>query len=97
MSAAAMIFGLNVTTSAGPGAGPVAEARTAEALGFDFVSASDHPSGSQPSFESWTMLTWIAAATEHIAVASRVLSLPLRARALVAKMAESLDRLSGEG
>lgn len=89
-----LTFGAGVSTSAEPGADPVAEARTAEDLGFDFVSASDHPSGQHPTFETWTMLTWIAASTSRIAVASRVLSLPFRSPALVAKMAESLDRLS---
>ena len=90
-----MMFGLNVSTAAAPGADPVRDARAAEALGFDFVSASDHPSGTQPSFETWTMLTWIAAATNRVVVASRVLSIPFRSPALVAKMAEALDRLSG--
>ena len=87
-------FGLNISTAAGLGADPVRDARAAEALGFDFVSASDHPSGRHPSFETWTMLTWICAATDRVAVASRVLSVPFRSPALVAKMAESLDRLS---
>jgi alkanesulfonate monooxygenase SsuD/methylene tetrahydromethanopterin reductase-like flavin-dependent oxidoreductase (luciferase family) len=87
-------FGVNISTSAAPDADPVREAQAAEALGFDFVSASDHPSGSHPTFDTWTMLTWIAAATSRISVASRVLSVPFRSPALVAKMAESLDRLS---
>jgi probable F420-dependent oxidoreductase len=88
-------IGVNVSTSAAPGADPVSYARHAEALGFDFVSASDHPAGNRPSFEVWTMLTWIAAATSRISVATRVLGMPYRAPAMVAKMAESLDRLSG--
>jgi alkanesulfonate monooxygenase SsuD/methylene tetrahydromethanopterin reductase-like flavin-dependent oxidoreductase (luciferase family) len=87
-------FGVNISTSAAPDADPVSQARGAEALGFDFVSASDHPSGNHPTFETWTMLTWIAAATSRIGVTSRVLSLPFRSPALVAKMAESLDRMS---
>ena len=37
-----------LSTSAAPGADPVADARTAEALGFDFVSASDHPGSAHP-------------------------------------------------
>ncbi len=86
-------FGVNVSTSTD--ADPVSQARAAEDLGFDFVSASDHPSGSHPTYETWTMLTWIAASTSRISIASRVLSLPFRSPALVAKMAESLDRLSG--
>jgi alkanesulfonate monooxygenase SsuD/methylene tetrahydromethanopterin reductase-like flavin-dependent oxidoreductase (luciferase family) len=88
-------FGLNVVTSAVPGADPVADARAAEELGFDFVSANDHPAGGAPSFETWTMLSWIAAATSRIRLATRVLGVPYRNPALVAKMAETFDRLSG--
>jgi alkanesulfonate monooxygenase SsuD/methylene tetrahydromethanopterin reductase-like flavin-dependent oxidoreductase (luciferase family) len=88
-------FGLGVPASAAPGRDPVALARRAEDLGFDFVSTSDHPAGDQPSYEAWTMLTWIAAATARIKVATRVLGVPYRNPAMVAKMAESLDRLSG--
>src|SRR5437763_16721987 len=90
-----LVFGLNVSTSAAPGADPVADARRAEQLGFDFVSASDHPFAGHPTFEAWTMLTWIAASTSRIGVATRVLGVPFRRPAMVAKMAETLDRLSG--
>ncbi len=88
-------FGLNVSTSATPGADPVADARRAEELGFDFVSASDHLHGGSPTFETWTMLSWIAAGTSRIGVATRVLGVPYRNPAVVAKMAETFDRLSG--
>jgi probable F420-dependent oxidoreductase len=74
---------------------PVGLARTAEALGFDFVSAADHPAAAGSPYEVWTLLTWIAAATSHIKVATRVLGVPYRAPGMVAKMAETLDRLSG--
>lgn len=89
-----LTFGVNVSTSARDGDNPVAEAMRAEALGYDFVSANDHPCGIQASYETWTMLTWIAAKTTRIKVASRVLGVPYRAPAMVAKMAESLDRFS---
>lgn len=89
------MFGLDLSTSAAAGADPVAYARLAEDLGFDFVSASDHPSGTHPTFETWTMLTWIAAHTQRIGITTRVLGVPYRNVAMVAKMAESLDRLSG--
>lgn len=92
---ARLLFGLNVPTSAAVGADPVSYARTAEEVGFDFVSASDHPCGTNPSYETWTMLSWIAAATSRIKVATRVLGVPYRSPAMVAKMAETLDRLSG--
>lgn len=93
-SRAMVLFGLDVPTAAGPGSDPVAEAIAAEAAGFDFVSASDHPCGSSPSYEVWTMLSWIAARTSRIRVATRVLGVPYRHPAIVAKMAETLDRLS---
>jgi alkanesulfonate monooxygenase SsuD/methylene tetrahydromethanopterin reductase-like flavin-dependent oxidoreductase (luciferase family) len=89
-----LLIGVNVSTSAAPGADPVGYAQAAESLGFDFVSASDHPAGNRPTFEVWTLLSWIAAATSRITVATRVLGLPYRAPAMVAKMAETLDRLS---
>jgi alkanesulfonate monooxygenase SsuD/methylene tetrahydromethanopterin reductase-like flavin-dependent oxidoreductase (luciferase family) len=85
-------FGLDVpATTTDPGAA----AQRAEALGYDFISTSDHPSGTTPSLENWTMLTWMAAQTSRITVMSRVLGVPYRNPALVAKMAETLDRLSG--
>jgi alkanesulfonate monooxygenase SsuD/methylene tetrahydromethanopterin reductase-like flavin-dependent oxidoreductase (luciferase family) len=90
-----LMFGLNVPASAAPGADPVALACHAEELGFDFISTADHPCGDEPSFETWTMLSWIAARTTRIRVATRVLGLPYRNPAMVAKMAETLDRLSG--
>ena len=89
-----LLFGVNVSTSADSGADPVTDSMRAEALGFDFISANDHPCGRHPSYELWTMLTWIAAKTSRIKVASRVLGVPYRAPAMVAKMAESLDRFS---
>src|SRR5579859_5476836 len=90
-----LLIGLGISASAAPGADPVAQARRAEALGFDFVSMPDHPCGSQPTYETWTLLSWIAAATSRIRLASRVLGVPYRPPPMVATMAETLDRLSG--
>jgi len=90
-----LIFGVDVSTSAAHGDNPVTAARAAERLGYDFVSASDHPCGDHPSYETPTLLTWIAAHTSRIAVATRVLGVPFRRPAMVAKMAASLDLLSG--
>jgi alkanesulfonate monooxygenase SsuD/methylene tetrahydromethanopterin reductase-like flavin-dependent oxidoreductase (luciferase family) len=88
-------FGLNISTSAAGGTDPIGAARRAEELGFDFISASDHPGSSEPNHETWTMLTWIAASTSRIGIATRVLGVPYRSPAIVAKMAETLDRLAG--
>src|SRR6201996_4804695 len=107
---AELIFGVNVPTAAGPtavgptvagptvagpGADPVGRARAAERRGYDFVSAADHPCGHEASYETTTMLTWIAARTGRITVASRVLAVPFRRPAMVAKLAASLDQLTG--
>lgn len=88
-------FGVSIIPSASGRSDPVAQAQQAEALGFDLVSVWDHPHGANPSLETWTLLTWIAARTNQIQIASNVLGLPFRLPALTAKMAETLDRLSG--
>jgi alkanesulfonate monooxygenase SsuD/methylene tetrahydromethanopterin reductase-like flavin-dependent oxidoreductase (luciferase family) len=89
-----LLIGVGVPTSARPGDDPVAMAARAEELGLDFVSASDHPAGSAPTFETWTLLSWIASATSRIRIATRVLGIPYRSPVMVAKMAETFDRLS---
>ncbi|MFB7948890.1 LLM class flavin-dependent oxidoreductase [Kitasatospora phosalacinea] len=73
----------------------VADAVHAEALGFDSFSLSDHLHGDHPTWEPWTALTWVAAATERITLATDVLGLPYRSPAVLAKAAETFDRLSG--
>jgi alkanesulfonate monooxygenase SsuD/methylene tetrahydromethanopterin reductase-like flavin-dependent oxidoreductase (luciferase family) len=111
-----LLVGVGVADRAAPGDDPVADAATAEALGYDFVSAFDHPvadaataeavgydavptAGSRrrtyPTYETWTLLTWIAARTTQIAIMPRVLGVPFRRPVLVAKAAEPLHRLSG--
>ena len=88
-----MKIGISLRTSAD--ADIVGDAREAERLGFELVTAMDHLHGSHPSLETWTALTWAAAATERIRVAPNVLGLPYRHPAVTAKMAETLQRLSG--
>jgi alkanesulfonate monooxygenase SsuD/methylene tetrahydromethanopterin reductase-like flavin-dependent oxidoreductase (luciferase family) len=90
-----LLFGIDLPASIRSGYDPVAGAVRAEELGFDFVSTSDHPGGDRPTYETWTMLSWVAAHTSRIRVATRVLGVPYRSPAMVAKMAETLDRLSG--
>ncbi|HEV3360877.1 MAG TPA: LLM class flavin-dependent oxidoreductase [Pseudonocardiaceae bacterium] len=88
-------FGLGLAAAPRPGYDPVADGRRAEELGFDFLSISDHPADTDGSYEAWTVLSWIAASTSRIQLATRVLGVPYRPPALVAKMAETFDRLSG--
>ena len=90
-----LLLGFNLSTSAAAGADPVEDALEAERLGFDFVSANDHPIGSPPTHELWTLLAWVAARTSTIKVASRVLGVPYRNPAVLAKMGASLQTLSG--
>jgi alkanesulfonate monooxygenase SsuD/methylene tetrahydromethanopterin reductase-like flavin-dependent oxidoreductase (luciferase family) len=88
-----LLFGLNVPSGRGLESDPVEDALRAERLGFDFVSTNDHPNGT-PTHEAWTMLTWIAARTSRIKVASRVLGVPYRPPPLLAKMASTLQAFS---
>jgi alkanesulfonate monooxygenase SsuD/methylene tetrahydromethanopterin reductase-like flavin-dependent oxidoreductase (luciferase family) len=92
---AALQFGVDLSTSAAPGADPVRDARRREELGFDFLTVSDHLHGAHPTYETWTVLTWAAAHTARIGLLTNVLSVPYRPPPVIAKMAESLDRLSG--
>lgn len=87
-----LLVGVGIST--GTSDDPLRESLAAEAAGYDFVSASDHPAGRTPSYETPTLLTWIAARTTRIAVATRVLGVPFRRPLMVAKAAESLQRLS---
>jgi alkanesulfonate monooxygenase SsuD/methylene tetrahydromethanopterin reductase-like flavin-dependent oxidoreductase (luciferase family) len=95
VTAPALLLGLNLSTSAAGGSDPVADALEAERLGFDFVSANDHPMGDSPTHELWTLLTWVAARTSTIGIASRVVGAPYRNPAVLAKMAADLQTLSG--
>lgn len=71
----------------------VALAKHSETLGYDLVTFQDHPY--QASFlDTWTLLSWVAAQTEHIHIAPNVLNLPLRPPAVLARSAASLDVLS---
>ena len=95
MSNRAILFGMDVPTLIGRSRDPAESARTAERLGFDFVSVNDHVLGGGPRYEGWTLLASLATSTDRVRLASRVLGVPYRHPALVAKMAETLDRLSG--
>src|ERR1700738_3021436 len=73
---------------------PVQLARLAEAAGLDLVTFQDHPY--QPAFlDTWTLMSYVAARTQRIALAGNLLTLPLRSPAVLARSVASLDLLSG--
>ena len=79
----------------------LAMGQTAEAIGFDALWVSDHVGFGDPNgewrgaWESWTLLSALAASTQRVALGPYVLAVPLRSPALLAKMAETLDEISG--
>jgi hypothetical protein len=87
-------FGVFITPSNERPAAVVEMAQLAEATGLDIVSFQDHPY--QPKFlDTWTLISYLAAATSRVKLATNVLSLPLRQPAVVARSVASLDILSG--
>ena len=75
-------------------------ARDAEALGFDGVFAFDHffpPGGepARPSLEAYTTLAAVAAATTRVRLGTLVTRAVLRPPGMVAKMAATIDGISG--
>src|SRR5579859_5102075 len=88
-------FGVHLSGFA-RGVDPAAEAKRIEALGFDLVAIDrDVMGGPTPGLEVWTTLTWVAARTTSMNVVPNVLVVPNRHPAVLAKMTETLDRLSG--
>jgi alkanesulfonate monooxygenase SsuD/methylene tetrahydromethanopterin reductase-like flavin-dependent oxidoreductase (luciferase family) len=78
----------------------VEAAREAETLGFDGAFAFDHffPPGAasdRPSLEAFTSLAAIAAATTRIEIGTLVTRAILRPAGLLAKLASSIDLISG--
>jgi alkanesulfonate monooxygenase SsuD/methylene tetrahydromethanopterin reductase-like flavin-dependent oxidoreductase (luciferase family) len=89
-----LAFGSFLTPSQSAPESVVGLAQLSEELGLDLVTFQDHPY--QPALlDTWTLMSYVAAATVQIKIAPNVLNLPLRPPAVVARAAASLDRLSG--
>jgi probable F420-dependent oxidoreductase len=80
-------------------------ALAAEASGLDSIWCPDHllfrhdeaaePGGTDGIHEAWTVLTAVAAITNRVEIGPLVLCVPFRNPALTAKMATTLDEVSG--
>ena len=69
--------------------------RNAENAGLDSLWVGDHIAFHIPVVEALSLLSFAAAATERIELATGVLLLPLRNPTLTAKMTATIDMLSG--
>ena len=71
----------------------VAQIRAAEAAGFDTVTFSDRPP--EDNLEGWTLASVVGALTSRVILTHSTLNVPFRNPALLAKMASSLDFITG--
>jgi probable F420-dependent oxidoreductase len=79
----------------------LAMGQAAEQIGFDVLWVSDHMGFRDESgewngcWEAWTLLSALAASTTRVQLGNYVLAMPYRHPAVLAKMAETLDEVSG--
>ncbi|MCW3844034.1 LLM class flavin-dependent oxidoreductase [Micromonospora yasonensis] len=89
-----LLFGGFLTPTAGQPEQVVALAKLCEQAGLDLVTFQDHPY--QPGFlDTWTLMSYVAAATSRVRLAGNVLNLPLRQPVVLARSVASLDLLTG--
>jgi len=89
-----LLFGSFVTPTAQPAPQAVELAVVSDRAGLDLVTFQDHPY--VPHFhDTWTLMSYAAARTEHIHLVGNVLNLPLRPPVVLARAVASLDLLSG--
>ncbi|WP_095046669.1 LLM class flavin-dependent oxidoreductase [Streptomyces sp. WM6386] len=70
------------------------QARLSEWAGLGLATFQDHPY--QPRLlDSWTLISYLAAATSRIKLAPNVMNLPMRQPVVIARSAATLDLLSG--
>lgn len=88
------LFGISIDPSSANPEEPFRRARLADEAGLDLITLMDHPYNKK-LFDTWTLLTALAIQTERAHVGTNVVNLPLRPPAMLAKMAATLDVLTG--
>jgi alkanesulfonate monooxygenase SsuD/methylene tetrahydromethanopterin reductase-like flavin-dependent oxidoreductase (luciferase family) len=89
----AVQFGFFLTPSAANYPALLQQVRLCEQLGLDVIGIQDHPY-QQRFFDTWTLMTALAAQTSTIRFVPDVINLPLRPPVMLAKAAASLDIIS---
>lgn len=87
-------FGYFLDPASSGAATAVTRARDAEAAGLDLIGVQDHPYHGG-HLDTWTLIAYLAAATERVSFFPDVANLPLRPPAVLAKSAATLDVLTG--
>ena len=88
------LFGVNIDPSTSHLDQALLRARLADQSSVELVTIQDHPYN--PDFmDTWTLLTTLASRTERVRLMTNVLNTPLRPPAMMAKMAATLDVISG--
>jgi alkanesulfonate monooxygenase SsuD/methylene tetrahydromethanopterin reductase-like flavin-dependent oxidoreductase (luciferase family) len=88
------LFGANVDPSWQDPQEPFRRAQIADQNDLHLISIQDHPYN-RKHFDTWTLLTALAAKTEQVHIGTNVANTPLRGPVMLAKMAATLDVLSG--
>ena len=87
-------FGANLVPSNQDADDVIGLSELADRVGLDLLTFQDHPY--QPRFfDTWTLMSYVAARTSRIRLSANVINLPLRPPAVLARSAASLDILSG--
>lgn len=89
-----LLFGSFITPSADRVEQVVELTRLSEQAGLDLATFQDHPY--QPRLlDSWTLISYLAAATSRITLAPNVMNLPMRQPVVIARSVATLDLLTG--
>jgi alkanesulfonate monooxygenase SsuD/methylene tetrahydromethanopterin reductase-like flavin-dependent oxidoreductase (luciferase family) len=84
------VFGLSITPYSNNLDNILGLAKTADDLGLDIIGIQDHPYNGS-FFDTWTLISALAASTKKIRYFPDVSDLPMRAPAILAKSAATLD------